>query len=61
MFCSGDGSTQLLTTQVNLYRVVKTYIAVTLNTLASCIELWTRFLVQASVCVTPEEQSRLYS
>jgi len=51
---------QLLTTQMNLYHAVKTYIVVKVNTLASCIELWIRCLLRASVSVTPEEQSRLY-
>lgn len=60
-FGSGDGSMQLLTTQVNLYHAVKTYVAVTVNTLASCIELWKSVLLRASVSVTPEEQSRMYT
>jgi hypothetical protein len=55
IFGSGDGSMQLLTTQMNLNHAVKTNIAVTLNTLASCIQLWTRFLLLAAVSVTPEE------
>ena len=60
IFGSGEGSMQLLTTQVNLYHIVNTYIAVKVNTLASCIELWTRVLLRASVSARPEEQYLLY-
>ena len=37
---------QLLTTQVHLYHAVKKYIAVKVDTLASCMELWIRFLFE---------------